>query len=135
MKVYPDDFNCADHPDNFGKADWWTSEAAVSRDGRFLVVVCRVAHSLAVFSVKKNGTLYTKPPKRVPLLPGSNARNLSFGPHGRYLFVASQDADALEVFTFAKSEEGGGDECVLTRVDSQTVHCCADVAAIERTSA
>ena len=45
-------------------------------------------------------------------------------PSGRFILVASQDADAVEVFAI-DSMSGG-----LTRVDTQTVNCAADVAVI-----
>ena len=36
VKVYPADFAGDDHPDNFGKASFWTAEASLSADARFL---------------------------------------------------------------------------------------------------
>ena len=34
IKVYPADFVGDDHPDNFGKASFWTAEALLSKDAR-----------------------------------------------------------------------------------------------------
>jgi hypothetical protein len=34
VKVYPADFVGDDHPDNFGKASFWTAEALLSKDAR-----------------------------------------------------------------------------------------------------
>jgi 6-phosphogluconolactonase len=34
VKVYPADFVGDDHPDNFGKASFWTAEAVLSKDAR-----------------------------------------------------------------------------------------------------
>jgi hypothetical protein len=42
------------HPDNFGKAKFWTAEAVVTNSGRWLYCVCRVHHSIAIFAVDQD---------------------------------------------------------------------------------
>jgi 6-phosphogluconolactonase len=127
VRVYPEEFVGAGHPDNFGKADFWTAEAVLSHDDRYLITICRIDHSLSVLPVLPDGSLDASNQQRVQLLPGSNARNLTLTPSGGNLLVASQDADAVEVF---RLELGDGSGALLTRVDTQPVNCAADVAVV-----
>lgn len=84
--------------------------------------------SIAVFSVSAaDGTLTFK--HRVALADHSNARNMdlhesSAAAGATFLLVASQDADAVEVFTLAS------DDGTLTRVDTAAAACAADVAVV-----
>lgn len=123
VRVYPADFAGRDHPENLGKADFWLSEVAVSACGAFLFAVCRVDQSIAVVHLADDGDV-ARVASRARLLPRSNARNLAR--HGDLLLVASQDADAVEVFRIAAADGA------LTRVDTHEVKCAADVAVVPR---
>jgi len=57
VKVYPADFVGDDHPDNFGKASYWTAEALLSADARFLYTICRIHHSISILPVNADGSL------------------------------------------------------------------------------
>jgi 6-phosphogluconolactonase len=60
---------------------------------------------------------------RQPLLPDSNARNLTIDRTGKWLLVASQDAEDGMVEVFAVGADGQ-----LTRTQSVKAPMCADVA-------
>ncbi|MGI9586376.1 MAG: lactonase family protein, partial [Acidimicrobiia bacterium] len=120
---YPDGFNGGGHPANLGQADFWGAEGALSADGAYYYYVCRVDQSIAVFEVDaKNGTLRAS--GRQALADKSNARNLTLDPSGRFLLVASQDADCVESF---RVDPATG---ALELVDTQHAPCAADVAVI-----
>ena len=61
---------------------------------------------------------------RHALAAHSNARNLTVDPSGKYLLVASQDADCVECF---RIDPGTG---ALELVHTQHAPCAADVAVI-----
>ena len=61
---------------------------------------------------------------RHTLAAHSNARNLALDPSGKYLLVASQDADCVECF---RIDPGTG---ALELVHTQHAPCAADVAVI-----
>ena len=109
-----------DHPENFGKASFWTAEALLGPDARFLYVICRIHHSIAIVPVGADGALDEGGITRFELLPCANSRNMTR--EGSFLLVASQDADAVEVLQI-DAESGG-----LKRVDTQPVACAADCA-------
>ena len=122
-RCYPDDFEGGGHPENLGKADFWGAEGCLSADGSHYYYVCRVHQSIAVFAVgPDDGALRFS--SRHALAANSNARNLTLDPSGRYLLVASQDADCVECFRIAS---GTG---ALERAHTQHVPCAADVAAL-----
>lgn len=120
LLVYPpkEEFVALGHPDNKGKGEYWTAEAAITADGSFVYCICRVHHSLAICRVDADGGLELV--GRQALAPGSNARNLTV--HGDFLLVASQDADSVESHRIDR-ETGQ-----LTLVDVKAVDCAADVA-------
>lgn len=128
LLAYPEEFAGRDHPQNYGKADYWGAEAVITANGEWYVYVCRVDQSLAVFSVNPdNGHLVLK--HRAPLAEHSNARNLDLYEDptagGKlHLLVASQDADLVEVFEL-NPEDG-----TVAKKASATVHCAADVAVV-----
>ncbi len=120
---YPEGFEGRGPPDNLGKADFWGAEGCLSADGSHYYYICRVHQSIAVFAAApEDGTLTFS--SRHALAAHSNARNLTLDPSGRYLLVASQDADCVECF---RIEPGTG---ALELVHTQHAPCAADVAVI-----
>ncbi|MFC1764351.1 lactonase family protein [Planctomycetota bacterium] len=120
---YPEDFDGRDHPENLGKADLWGAEACFSADASYYYYVCRVHQSIAVYTVgPDDGKLIYS--SRCALAANSNARNLTRDPSGKYLLVASQDADCVECFRI--DPETGALELVHT----QHAPCATDVAVI-----
>jgi 6-phosphogluconolactonase len=120
---YPEGFDGRGHPDNLGKAGFWGAEGCLSAEGSHYYYICRVHQSIAVFSAApEEGTLTLS--SRHALAPHSNARNLTLDPSGRYLLVASQDADCVECF---RIEPRTG---ALELVHTQHAPCAADVAVI-----
>lgn len=123
VNCYPDDFDGRGHPENLGGADFWGAEGCLSDDGAHYYYVCRVDHSIAVFDVDPDdGKLSFL--RRHALTANSNARNLTLDPSGKYLLVASQDADCVECF---RVDPGTGG---LELVHTQHAPCAADVAVI-----
>ncbi len=122
VRCYPEDFRAAGHPDNLGKGDYWGAEGCLSADGRYYYYICRVHQSLAVCAVGADGRLALC--GRAALAAHSNARNLTLDPSGRYLLVASQDADCVECFRI------GAERGMLELVGRQHAACAADVAVI-----
>ena len=124
MRCYPEDFEGRGHPENLGMADFWGAEGCLSADGSHYYYICRVHQSIAVFDVDPgDGTL--KLCGRQALAAGSNARNLTRDPSGRYLLVASQDADCVECFRIDPATGS------LDPVHAQHAPCAADVAVLE----
>ncbi|MBL8211758.1 MAG: lactonase family protein [Bryobacterales bacterium] len=121
-RCYPEGFVARGHPENLGKGDFWGAEGCVSADGRHYYYICRVHQSIAVFGIGAEGRLTFA--VRHALAAHSNARNLTLDPSGRYLLVASQDADCVECF---RIEAGSG---ALELVGRQGAPCAADVAVI-----
>ncbi|MEP1209200.1 MAG: lactonase family protein [Rhizobiaceae bacterium] len=120
---YPADFEGENHKDNFGQAQYWGAEGCVTADGRHYYYICRVHQSLAQFDIDgESGKLSFS--GRTSLLPGSNARNLTCDPSGRFLLVASQDADSVECFRIDPVSGG------LSRTDVQQAPCPADVMVV-----
>lgn len=120
---YPNGFTCQDHPQNHGQAEYWGAEGCLSADGRFYYYICRVHQSIAVFETDPDdGRLGFS--GRTPLRANSNARNLTCDPSGRFLLVASQDADCVECF---RIDPRSGQ---LSLTDIQQAPCPADVAVI-----
>ncbi len=123
VRCYPDDFNGRGHSDNLGKADFWGAEGCLSADASHYYYVCRVHQSIAVFNVERSDGSLTFA-SRHALAAHSNARNLTLDPSGRYLLVASQDADCVECFRIDALTGG------LEAAQSQHAPCAADVAVI-----
>ena len=97
VHCYPENFSAQNNPLNLGKADFWGAEACLSANGLYYYYICRVHQSIAVFTVgSTNGNLVLS--SRCKLAANSNARNLTLDPSGKYLLVASQDADCIESF-------------------------------------
>lgn len=73
----------------------YTSEVAVSADGRFLYAANRLHDSIAVFGIGANGTLswvgeeWTR---------GDYPRSFTIDPSGRFLYVCNQRGDAVTCF-------------------------------------
>jgi 6-phosphogluconolactonase len=122
VNCYPDGFVARNHPENLGKSEFWGSEGCLSADGSFYYYVCRVHQSIAVFKVELDGKLSFS--SRSALADNSNARNLTIDPSGKYLLVASQDANCVECFRI--DPEKGALELVYT----QHAPCAADVAVV-----
>lgn len=123
VPCYPDGFVARDHPENFGRSEFWGAEGCLSADGAYYYYICRVHQSIAVFSVNPNDGKLTFS-SRCGLAAKSNARNLTLGPNGKFLLVASQDADCVECFQI---DAESGD---LQRVHTQPIPCAADVAVV-----
>jgi len=119
---YPGDFVALGHPENLGKADFWGAEACLSADASYYYYICRVHQSIAVYTVGADGKLTYS--SRCALAANSNARNLTLDPSGKFILVASQDADCVECFRI--DPETGA----LELVDTQDAPCAADVAVI-----
>ncbi|MBS1824124.1 MAG: lactonase family protein [Acidobacteria bacterium] len=123
LGCYPEGFEGENHPDNLGKAGFWGAEGCLSATGSHYYYICRVHQSIAVFAVSpEDGKLTVS--SRHALATHSNARNLTLAPSGRYLLVASQDADCVECFRI-EPETGA-----LHLVDTKHAPCAADVAVI-----
>ena len=75
-----------------------------------------------MFKVELDGKLSFS--SRSALADNSNARNLTIDPSGKYLLVASQDANCVECFRI--DPEKGALELVYT----QHAPCAADVAVV-----
>lgn len=122
LQVYPSDFQCDGHPQNLGRSTtYWASEATITPDGCFVYMIARVHQSIAIMKTDSDGSLMLV--GRQKLVDNSNARNLSLDPTGRFLLVASQDANAVECY--AVQSDGG-----LHRTDQQFAPCAADVAIV-----
>lgn len=122
LRCYPEDFVARDHPENFGRSEFWGAEGCLTADGSYYYYICRVHQSIAVFKVGSDGKLTFS--SRSALATKSNARNLTIDSSGRYILVASQDANRVECFGI-DSQTG-----VLKLVHSQHAPCAADVAVI-----
>merc|ERR1712232_902722 len=57
VAAYPEGFVGHGHPENLGKASFWTAEAQITHDGKFIFCICRVDQSLAIFKVEHDGKL------------------------------------------------------------------------------
>jgi 6-phosphogluconolactonase len=123
VHCYPEDFKAQGNPENLGKADFWGAEGCLSVDGSYYYYICRVHQSIAVFNVGSDDGKLTFS-SRCALAANSNARNLTMDPSGRYLLVASQDADRVECF---RIDLGTGS---LELAHSQYAPCVADIAFI-----
>lgn len=123
VHCYPEGFNGQGHPDNLGKADFWGAEACLSADASHYYYICRVHQSIAVYTVGRSDGHLTFA-SRHALAAHSNARNLTLDPSGKYLLVASQDADCVECFRI--------DALTGALAPAQTQHapCAADVAVV-----
>lgn len=123
IQCYPEGFDGHGHPDNLSQAGFWGAEGALSADGAYYFYLCRVDQTVAVFAVDSDkGTLAHS--GRHDLAAKSNARNLTLDPTGKYLLVASQDADCVECF---RIDPGTGS---LELVHTQPAPCAADVAVV-----
>ena len=123
VHCYPEDFEGRGHPDNLGKADFWGAEGCLSADASHYYYICRVHQSIAVYSVGRGDGKLTFA-SRHALAAHSNARNLTLTPSGKYLLVASQDADCVECFRI-DAPTGA-----LEFVQAQRAPCAADVAVM-----
>lgn len=122
VRCYPEGFVARGHPENLGRSDFWGAEGCLSADGSHYYYIARVHQSIAVFTVGDDGKLTFS--SRSALAANSNARNLALDPSGKYLLVASQDADLVECFRI-DSETGA-----LELAHRQHAPCAADVAVI-----
>ena len=120
---YPQDFQGRGHSDNLGKADFWGAEGCLSRNASHYYYICRVHQSIAVFATSPEDGMLTLS-SRHALAAHSNARNLTLTPSGKYLLVASQDADCVECFRIDPTTGA------LELVGTEHVPCAADVAVI-----
>mgnify|MGYP000001414418 FL=1 len=118
---YPEGFVALDHPENLGKAYFWGAEGCLSADTSYYYI-CRVHQSIAVYTVEADGKLTYS--SRCALAANSNARNLTLDPSGKFILVASQDANCVECFRI--DPETGALELART----QGAPCAADVAVI-----
>ena len=125
VRCYPEDFEARGNPENLGKADFWGAEGCLSADGSYYYYICRVHQSIAVFTVGLDDGKLTFS-SRCALAPNSNARNLSIDPSGKYLLVASQDANCVECF---RIDRGTGS---LKLAHTQHAPCAADIAFYTR---
>lgn len=121
--AYPQGFVARGHPENLGRSEFWGAEGCLSADGSHYYYICRVHQSIAVFTVGFDDGKLTFS-SRSALAANSNARNLALDPSGKYLLVASQDADCVECF---RIDSGTG---ALELVHTQHAPCAADVAVI-----
>ncbi|MFY0610788.1 MAG: lactonase family protein [Hyphomicrobiaceae bacterium] len=122
-RCYPDGFGGRGHPENLGMADLWGAEGCLSADGSRYYYICRVHQSIAVFTVgADDGKLSFS--SRHALTVNSNARNLTLDPNGRFLLVASQDADCVECFRIDPSSGS------LELAETQHAPCAADVVVV-----
>jgi 6-phosphogluconolactonase len=123
VRCYPDRFEGRGHPENLGMADFWGAEACLSAARSHYYYLCRVHQSIAVFTVgPDDGRLRFL--SRHALTANSNARNLTLDPSGKYLLVASQDADCVECFRIDPSTGA------LKLAHTQHAPCAADIAVI-----
>lgn len=123
VHCYPEGFEARGNPENLGKADFWGTEGCLSADGSHYYYICRVHQSIAVFTVGLDDGKLTFS-SRCSLAANSNARNLTLDPSGKYLLVASQDADRVECF---RIDPGTG---ALELTYTQYAPCAADIAVI-----
>lgn len=123
MRCYPDDFEGQGHPGNLGMADFWGAEGCLSASGSHYYYICRVHQSIAVFTVGADDGMLTFS-SRHALAANSNARNFTLDPSGKFLLVASQDADSVECF---RIDPNSG---ALELAHTQYAPCAADVAVI-----
>ena len=123
VRCYPESFEGRGHPDNLGKADFWGAEGCLSADAAHYFYICRVHQSIAVFAVGPDDGMLTFS-SRHALAAHANARNLTLDPGGKFLLVASQDANCVECFRI--DPKNGALELAHT----QPVPCAADVAVI-----
>jgi 6-phosphogluconolactonase len=95
----------------------------LSADASHYYYICRVHQSIAVYAVApEDGKLTLS--SRCALAAHSNARNLTLDPSGKYLLVASQDADCVECFRIDPTTGA------LELAHTQHAPCAADVAVI-----
>ena len=120
---YPPDFDGQNHPTNLGQAKYWGAEGCLSPDGRQYFFLCRIHQSIAAFDVdtQDGGLSFAY---RQPLDPNSNARNLAMAASGEFLFVASQDADLVEIFAISRNKTS------MKRIQKVRAACAADIAMI-----
>lgn len=123
VHCYPEGFKAQGNPENLGKADFWGAEGCLSVDGKYYYYICRVHQSIAVFNVDSDDGKLTFS-SRCALATNSNARNLTMDPSGRFLLVASQDADRVECF---RIKPGTG---AIELAHTQFAPCAADVAVL-----
>jgi 6-phosphogluconolactonase (cycloisomerase 2 family)/enamine deaminase RidA (YjgF/YER057c/UK114 family) len=79
------------------KADRGSADIHLSPSGKWLISSNRVTNNdLTIFAVQSDGTLKKKGHQPVARKP----RNFSFTPNGKFVFVASQDDNKIQVFAF-----------------------------------
>jgi 6-phosphogluconolactonase (cycloisomerase 2 family) len=77
--------------------DRGSADIHLSPNGKWLISSNRITNNdLAIFSVRRDGTLKAVGHQPVAKKP----RNFSFTPNGKFVFVASQDEDRVQVFAF-----------------------------------
>lgn len=81
-------------PERFGGTNF-TSELAISPDGRFLYVANRLHDSIAWFSIAPGGTLTWAGEEWTR---GDYPRSFSIDPSGQYLYSCNQRSDAIACF-------------------------------------
>ncbi|WP_321473213.1 lactonase family protein [uncultured Paludibaculum sp.] len=73
----------------------YTSEVAISADGRFLYAANRLHDSIAVFAISATGTLSFVAEEWTR---GDYPRSFTIDPSGRFMYVCNQRADAVTCF-------------------------------------
>jgi 6-phosphogluconolactonase len=81
-------------PHGFAGTDF-TSEVAVSSDGKFVYAANRLHNTIAWFSVSRSGTLTLTGEEWTR---GDYPRSFSFDPSGNFLYVCNQRSDAVTTF-------------------------------------
>lgn len=81
-------------PHGFAGTDF-TSEVAVSSDGKFVYAANRLHNTIAWFSVSRSGTLTLTGEEWTR---GDYPRSFSFDPSGNFLFACNQRSDAVTTF-------------------------------------
>ena len=82
------------------KGDKGSAEIDITKDGRFLYTSNRVTQNdIAMFKVASDGTLAENGHQPV----GAHPRHFMIDPSGRFLLVASRDANSIQVFIINKN--------------------------------
>jgi 6-phosphogluconolactonase len=82
------------------KGDKGSAEIDITKDGRFLYTSNRVTQNdIAMFKVASDGTLAENGHQPV----GAHPRHFMIDPTGRFLLVASRDANSVQVFIINKN--------------------------------
>lgn len=83
-----------------GKGDKGSAEIDITKDGRFLYASNRVtSNDIAMFKAATDGKLAENGHQPV----GAHPRNFMIDPSGRFLLVASRDANTIQIFVINKN--------------------------------